>query len=128
MLEQIQPMPIIGYAWLVMSVVAVLFAVFLFIKAALYMRREDPAAPAHGDRVRQKCKHGECGTCGVTVHPWCFEPAPQKRPGSKFVGGLPDVDSPAKWEMTRCGDTLIFTHPAHEPVYLELGPGGEGGF
>ena len=40
MLEQIQLMPLIGYAWLVMSVVAVLFAVFLFIKAALYVRRK----------------------------------------------------------------------------------------
>lgn len=21
-----------------------------------------------------KCKYGECGSCGVVIHPWCFEP------------------------------------------------------
>ena len=40
MLEQIQLMPLIGYAWLAMSGAAMLFAVFPFIKAALYVRRK----------------------------------------------------------------------------------------
>jgi len=22
------------------------------------------------------CKHGECGSCGVEVHPYCYEPKP----------------------------------------------------
>lgn len=34
----------------------------------------------HGDRVPDAatakpapCKHGTCGSCGVAVHPWCYE-------------------------------------------------------
>lgn len=48
MLDQLQWWALIGYGWLAMSGAVMLFVAFLFVKAALHMRREAKGGEKNG--------------------------------------------------------------------------------